>query len=143
MINALLAALRQEDVFKSISDNVGESGVSGRMLAALALVAAAVLVLLVLLSSRRQREVTPRTLNHHGKLLKEVMRKVPLRPAEVKQLRILAESRGDSGPRIENPLTLVLCPSLLAKAMKAKPARIDKKTVATLAHKMGLVKKSG
>ena len=61
--------------------------------------------------ARRRR--TPKALNHHGKLLKELAAAVSLKPAEVKQLKLLADEQ-----KLSNPLTLILCPSILAKAVK-------------------------
>jgi hypothetical protein len=83
------------------------------------------------LGQRQKRAVTPKTLNHPGKLLKEVSRSVQIRPAELKQLRILSE-----GYDTVSPLLLVLCPSLLAKAAREKSDRVDRDALASLAKKM-------
>ena len=133
------AAPTQEDVFKSIQTNVGESGAadSGKVLALLAGVAA-VVILLVLFNQRQRREAAPKVLNHPGKLLKEVMRDTGLRPVEVKQLKILAEeTRVAEGEALQSPLTLLLCPSVLAKAVHARPAKIDRRVVAQVLRKLG------
>jgi hypothetical protein len=47
-----------------------------------------------------------------------------LKPAEIRQLKTLADSQG-----VENPLTLLLCPSLLAKAAKQRPDKFDRRVV--------------
>ena len=43
---------------------------------------AAVIILLALFTQRRKREFATKALNHQGKLLKEVLKTVPLRSAE-------------------------------------------------------------
>ena len=61
--------------------------------------------------------------------MKEVLRTVPLKPAELKQLKVLAEqSRAAQG--IQSPLTLVLCPSVLARAAQEKSTKANRKVVA-------------
>src|SRR4051812_29702261 len=68
--SSLLATPTQEEVFKSINENVGQSTEPGKFMA-LIFGAAGVVILLVLFSQRRKRDVAPRSLNHQGKLLKE------------------------------------------------------------------------
>ena len=131
----------QEDVLRSIGQNVSESGDSGRVLGILAGIAGAI-VMLVVVGQRRAGEARPKVLNHHGKLMKEVLRTVPLKPAELKQLKLLlAESAkrggGGEGPAPSSPLTLVLCPSLLLKTAQARPEKLNQKVVAGLAKKLG------
>ncbi len=60
------------------------------------------------------------------------MRTVDLRPAEVKQLKMLADDQN-----VSSPLTLLLCPSVLAKAVKAKPGKVDRKIMIAVARKLG------
>ncbi len=86
-----LAAPTQEDVFRSIQTSVDEPSSGGRLLPFL-MAGAAVIILLAVFTQRRKREFAPKALNHQGKLLKEVLKSVPLRSAEVKQLKLLAES---------------------------------------------------
>jgi hypothetical protein len=109
----------------------------------LAVVAAAggALALLVVVGQRRRGgDGRPRPLHSHPKLMKEVLRTVPLKPAELKQLKLLLQqSRGggaDAQP-VQSPLTLVLCPSLLLKAAQARPEKVNPKVVAGLARKLG------
>lgn len=127
---AAFATATQDEVLKSINQSVGHEVDGGRLLAAF-LAIAALLVLLAFLGQRQKRAVTPKTLNHPGKLLKEVSRSVQIRPAELKQLRILSE-----GYDTVSPLLLVLCPSLLAKAAREKSDRVDRDALASLAKKM-------
>ena len=128
----------QEDVLRSIGQNVGESGDSGRVLGILAGIAGAI-VLLVVVGQRRGGEARPKVLNHHGKLMKEVLRTVPLKPAELKQLKLLLSetgNRGGEGPAATSPLTLVLCPSLLLKTAQARSEKVNRKVVAGLVRKL-------
>lgn len=114
------AAPTQEDVFKSISSKMNESTDSGRVMA-LIFGGATVLILLLLISQRQKRQVAPKALNHPGKLMKEVMKETNLKSTELKRLRALADQLElSSGETLKNPLTLMLCPSLLQKAMKKK-----------------------
>ena len=133
-MNRILAQLKQEDVFKSISDNVGGSG-DPKAFYIVAAIAVAVVVVLVVINKRMKREATPQAVNHEGKLIKELLRKVPLRKAEVKHLRSMAAEQG-----CESPLTLVLCPSLMAKGLNEK-GRSDRRVVMGVARKMGILKK--
>jgi hypothetical protein len=127
------AAPSQEDVFKSISDNMGEKSDSGNFLAGL-LAIAAVAILVAVISKRRQRVVHPKTLNHQGKLLREVLKNTSLRPAEVRLLKSLAESQS-----MDNPLVLMLCPSVLEKALRQKNGKFERKVATQLARKAGLI----
>ncbi len=121
----------QEEVFKSIGDNVGSSTDPKKFFAFLAGVAG-LIILLAVLSKRKQRQVTPKTLNHQGKLMKEILRQVDLRPAEIRQLRMLADAQD-----VESPLTLLLCPSMLAKAVKERSGKVDRKVLMSVAKKLG------
>ena len=129
-----LAEATQEEVLRSIGQNVSESGDSGRALGVLAALGGAI-ALLVVLGQRRPRPAGPKALRHHGKLLKEVLRTVPLKPAELKQLKHLTEHSAGA-EAVQSPLTLVLCPSLLAKAAQQKSDKINRKVVAGLAKKL-------
>ena len=125
----VLAAPTQEEVFKSISNSV-DSSVDPRAMIAMGAVVAGVILILAIVKLRGQREVNPRAMNHPGKLMKEIARRVSLKPGEVKQLKLLAE------PQDVNPLTLILCPSLLAKSVKSNPAKLDRAVVAGLVRKV-------
>ena len=134
-----IATPTQEEVFKSISQNVSESDGSGRMLLAFIVTGAAVLMLLTLFSARRTREATPKALNHSGKLLKEISKNISLRPVELKQLKLLAEGERNAGISVESPLVFLLCPSALTSAMRANRVKVDRKVMSGLARKLGLV----
>ena len=56
----------------------------------------------------------PKALNHSGKLVKEISKTMNLKPAEIKQLKVLAD-----GQDVGKPLVLLLCPSLLSQGGQA------------------------
>jgi hypothetical protein len=137
-----LSAPTQEDVFKSIQDNVGNSG-DGTRLFPFLLAGAALVILVAVVNQRRKGAAAtrPKGMNHPGRLAKEVMKTVPLRPAELRQLKLLAEDAGDDPPA--SPLALLLCPSLLAKSIQARQARrgkFDRKVVSQVARKVGVTR---
>jgi hypothetical protein len=102
-----IAAPSQDNVLRSIGEHIDQQkGDPSKLLAVLA-AAGGFAVLLVVLAYRRKRELTSAALHHHGKLLREICRAMSLKPAELRQLRQLADERG-----LASPLTLLLCPSL-------------------------------
>jgi hypothetical protein len=121
---------RQEEVLRSINQSVGQPVDGTKVLASL-LAILGVVVMIALLSQRQKRSVTPKTLNHPGKLLKEVSRTVNLKPAELKQLKVLTEDTD-----ISSPLVLLLCPSVLARTIKENADRVDRGTLSALAKKL-------
>ncbi|MGH7179994.1 MAG: hypothetical protein ACREJC_21635 [Tepidisphaeraceae bacterium] len=124
------AAPSQEEVFQSFRDNLGNKTDPATLVALLCGVVGIVLVLVVF-NKWRQRDLTPRVLNHHRKLLKEVSKRVDLRPAEVRHLRALAEQQ-----EVSRPLVLLLCPSILGKIAREHPAKLDRKLVNQALRKM-------
>ena len=79
----------------------------------------------------------------HQNDIKEICKRTSLRPAELKQLKLLAANVPEDEKPIENPLVMVLCPSVLAKSLRKPPVKIDRKVIAGLARKMGLVVTKG
>ena len=133
----------QKDVFKSIQDSVGPTKqIDTTPVILLALAGGAVLVVLVALSRRERKVATPQTLNHPVKLTKEVVKHIQLRPSEIKQLKMLADHIETETGEPPNPLTLLLCPSLLARAVQANPPKLDRKALALLVRKMKLSRTS-
>ena len=131
--STLHAAPTQEDVFKSISDNMSQKQDSGQFLAVMAAIAGAA-ILVAVVSKHRQRDTTPKALNHQGKLLKEVLRSTSLRPAEARLLKSLADSQS-----LDNGLVMLLCPSVLEKALREKNGKLERKVAVQLARKTGLI----
>jgi hypothetical protein len=107
--------VKLEDVFKSTRESMGESEATPGRFLPLAMAALGLVLLLIVLHFRRQRAANRAALNSPRKLIKEVGRVVPIRGSEIKQLREIAE-----GQKCESPLTLLLCPSLLAKGVKTR-----------------------
>src|SRR5258706_5976796 len=88
-MNWPLAQLKQEDVFKSISDNVSSSG-DPKVFYVVALIGVGLVLLLVVANSMKKRQASPRAVNHQGKLMKEMLKTLALKKAEVKNLKIMA-----------------------------------------------------
>jgi len=131
--STLHAAPTQEDVFKSISDNMSQRQDTGQFLAVMAAIAGAA-VLFAVISKHRQRDTGAKALNHQGKLLKEVLRSTNLRPAEARLLKSLGESQS-----LDNGLVMLLCPSVLEKALREKNGKVERKVAVQLARKAGLI----
>ena len=127
----------KEEVFKSIGDNVGQPVDSSRLVAVLAGIAGAI-VLVAVLGRSRGRDGRPKALNHHGRLMKEVLRNLPLKRAELRQIKALAQAARPGGrdEKIHSPLALLLCPSLLAEAAQQSRGKADLRVVAALAKKL-------
>lgn len=130
----------QEDVFRSIADNVsgggGADADAGKFLAVIG-AAIALVLLLALINNRRTRVLRPRSLQHPAKLVKEVLKATPLRQAELRQLKLLSEQSKTTGDHpVESPLTFLLCPSLLARTMKTPPQKVDRRVISQLARKL-------
>lgn len=124
-------------MFKSIGESVSEPIDSSRALAVAAGIGG-LIIFLVVIGHRRQRDPKAKSLNHPGKLLKEVLRKVPLKGAEVKQIKALSQTfQPSGGGRVESPLTLLLCPSLLADAAKQSRGKADLAVVGGLVKRLG------
>lgn len=131
------AELSQDAVFRSIEDNVSDSGDS-RVLILVLCVMAALILLLALFGRRSQRRAVPKALNNQAKLLREVLKGLPLRSSELKQLKLLcAAARTADGEPLESALTLLLCPSVLARSLEGgAPPRANRKIVVQLWRKL-------
>lgn len=122
---AALAKPTQEQVLRSISENVSQRGDPSHALAILCGLLALIL-LMVVFAQRNKHRAQPKALNHHGRLLKEVARGVGIKPGELKRLRQLTQqvSRRRETP-IQSPLTLLICPSLAGKKAPAHASRAN------------------
>jgi hypothetical protein len=119
----------QEEVFKSIQDNVGAPTDYRNVLLFLS-VAAGAIILLAVFGQRRKGDGASKIVNHHGKLLKEITKSVAIRPREIKQLKALCEQTPlPDGEHVRNPLTLVLCPSVLARAVQNPRCKADRRVL--------------
>jgi hypothetical protein len=135
---AATAAPTQDEVFRSINQNVGSTVDIDKWIPYI-LSGFGFVILVVLYNHRRQRQVTPRTLNHPGKLMKEICSSIELRPQELKQLKILAEDQ-----KLTYPLTLLLCPSVMAKAVRNRSVQVDRQVIQQVVQRLrdGAGKKS-
>jgi hypothetical protein len=135
----LFATPSQQEVFKSIQESMGpRTEVDSTPVLILAAGGVIALVVLSVLSRRQQKAGSPAALNNPKKLLKEVMREISLKPAEVKQLKLLADSVETQTGEAASPLMLLLCPSLMGKGLKASPGKIDRKVIAQMVRRLRL-----
>lgn len=125
-----------EDAFRQSLTQNFEQSVEPRHLVAMAAVAVGVVLFAVVFN--RWRAATgrsslggPRALNHPGKLMREISKGVNLKSSEIRQLKVLAQQQ-----QVSNPLVLLLCPSLLAKAVKENPRKADRQVLNGLARKI-------
>lgn len=128
------AAPTQEEFFKSMQTSVDNaSDGSGVVLWMIA--GALGLVVLVYVIGNRQRGhvVKPKVLNHSRKLLREVARDAQIKGWELKELKAAVDDGVCS-----SPLTLLICPSLLAKAVTepAPGAKANRRALAQIARKL-------
>jgi len=121
--------VKLEDVFKSTKENMSQEAGPERLIA-LAIGAAAIVVLLVFLQYRRKAESMAKPLNNQHRLIKEMTRTLALKDAEMRQLQDLADETSCS-----SPLVLLMCPSLMAKAVANKSAD-QKKAIAPMIKKL-------
>jgi hypothetical protein len=120
----------QEDVFRSLNQNMNTPVDMSRAVPYL-LAALGVIILAFIINHHRQRQNSPRSLNHAGKLTKELAKRLSLRSVELRQLKLLAEEQ-----QLEFPLTLILCPSVLGKAIRAPSARVDRAVVKQIVQRL-------
>src|SRR6185295_15570026 len=107
----MLAEAGVDDVIKALHDSLDEGPSTGRTLALIGL-SVGLLLALVIIQYWRKRQATPRIINNPNRLTRETGGAVHLDRDELAQLARSAEQAG-----AKNPLTLLICPSLLGKAM--------------------------
>jgi hypothetical protein len=120
----------QDEVFRSINQNVGSTVDLSKVIPYVMLAIGAV-IMVVLYNHRSQRKAIAKPLNHPGKLLREIAAKIDLKPVELQQLKMLAQAQ-----QIEFPLTLLLCPSTLGKAMRASGTQADRQIIQGLVQRL-------
>ena len=127
----------QEEVFQSINDNVRSTDDFTKAVPYM-LVGAGVFILCLLFNYHRKHRKVPRKAYNPSRLSRELCRRINLRSVELKQLKILAEDQ-----EVEYPLTLILCPSLLGKAIRSQNLKVDRAVVKQMVQKLrqGLVDK--
>jgi len=127
---ALRADVTQEEVFQSINDNVRSTADFNKAVPYM-LVAAGIIILCILINYHRKHKTVKRKAYSPAKLSRELCRRISLRSIELKQLKILAEEQ-----EVEYPLTLILCPSLLGKAIRSSRGRVDRAVVKEMVGKL-------
>lgn len=135
-----VAVPTQEEVFRSIEQNVDstpDDGSPSNKPMLFLCIGGGVVILLAIFSQRQKREAVPRAINHQGKLIKEVARGLGVRPREMKQLKSLADQTMlPGGGTVSSPLTLMLCPSQLAKAAQNPRIKADRRVLQQVLRKM-------
>jgi hypothetical protein len=121
--------VKLEDVFKHTSDSMKDEPGPERLIA-LILGGVAVIVLLIIVQARRKTDSLPKPVNNQNRLVKEVMKTLPLKESEMRQLKQLADEQNCS-----SPLVLLMCPSLMAKALASKSAE-ERKAIAPMIKKL-------
>jgi hypothetical protein len=126
----------QQDVFRSIEDNVKESNESGGKMLLFLGAGVALVLLLALFGRRQQQKETPKSLNNPGKLTRQLCSALSLKKPELKQLKLVADqtTAADEQP-LTSPLVLLLCPSVLVKAVQSKSPKLDRKVLAKLVRR--------
>lgn len=119
-LSGALATVTQDQAMNSIRQNLG-SRIDTPLLIWVGVLVVIVVAALIYFSKRAAKKESGVKLNHPGKLVKEISQAVGLKPAEMKKLRELSDKLELPGNvRVKNPMILLICPSLLAKAMKKK-----------------------
>ena len=124
----------QEEFFKSLQQNVDSSGGGDAKVVLAFLGGATVLVLLAVLYGNRQkrRAVKPKALNNGRKLVREVAKAAGVKGWELKELKTAADDGACA-----SPLTLLICPSLIAKAVTdpLPGAKANRRALAQIARR--------
>ena len=121
--------VKLEDVFKHTKESMKDEPGPERLIA-LILGGVALIVLLIFLQTRKKAEALPKPVNNQNRLTKELMKTLPLKEAELKQLKELADEQ-----QCSSPLVLLMCPSLMAKALSGKTAE-QRKAMAPMIRKL-------
>jgi hypothetical protein len=133
----LRAAPSQSEVFKSIQNSMEQSQTFDYRPVLLVVAGGGVVALLLMVSSRRQNSKRkPGPVNAPARLMKELLREIPLNAAELKQLKVMAAAVEAPGHEQTNPLVLLLCPSVMAKGLHRAGNKVDRKTVALIVRKL-------
>ncbi len=138
------AADSPQDKLKSLFDGVagktapgGTEGPSSTHLLAFAMLGFGVITILVWYNNREQKPKKVRQVNHSRKLMKQITRQIGLAGDEVRQLKVLADiHQRTTGQTLQNPLTLLLCPSLLTHSLETNDLKIDRQVISRLARRI-------
>lgn len=114
--------LTQDEVLRSISDNVsGSSGAPAQLLAGLLAMASIAVGVAVWIQWHRRNHPEGK-LDDPSRLVHELSRELHLSRSQVRHLNALRQDLGERGIAVTNPLTLLLCPSLVQKACEESGA---------------------
>lgn len=128
---SVLAAPTLDEVFQSVNESIETPADPTPLLAALAMIVGAILLVVVWNNRRPSASRRPVGLNSPSRLTRELARAARLKRSELRQLRAAAEAM-----QLESPMTLLLCPSLLASAMKNPEIRVDRSVLASVARRL-------
>lgn len=112
----VMAATSSDAIFKSMGDSMSADVNPAQVLAVIAGFVG-LCVLISIFKKRADRAPRPGELNSPAKLLRELCREAGLKRSEIRELKKLAQLQG-----VENPLTLLLCPSLMQAAIDKRRA---------------------
>ncbi|HWE01123.1 MAG TPA: hypothetical protein VG326_01845 [Tepidisphaeraceae bacterium] len=127
----------QSEVFKSIQDSVSESDGSNTRVVPWICGAVGLILVVAWFGRRQTLQANPKPLNNPNRLANEILKSTTLRPRELKQLKVVAEeTRTKDGKNLSSPLALLLCPSVLTKAVANRATRADRRTLAQLLKKL-------
>jgi hypothetical protein len=101
------AVATPEDIERSFNQSMDSAPDYSKLIPWLFLLAG-VIAVVVYFNQRQKKEAIQKPLNHPKKLIREVARMAEIDAADMKQLKQKAQEVG-----CENPLTLLLCPSLM------------------------------
>jgi hypothetical protein len=113
----LLANAKIEDVFRSAAEGTPSSGSGANYILLAVIVVVGGLVVASMFNQRAPVKKAAKALSNPSKLVKHLARQLGLKSRELKQLRQLAEQE-----KLENPLVLLLCPSVLQSAAEKRKA---------------------
>jgi len=142
-MSSLAHADDSADKLKSLFDGVagktqqttGDGGASH--LLAFAVLVLGIITILVWYNARTPKPAKVKQVNHSRKLMKQISRQIGLAGDEVRQLKVLADiHQRTSGQTLQNPLTLLLCPSLLTTTLNTNDVKIDRQVVSRLARRI-------
>ena len=139
-ILSILAEQDPTEYLKSLSSGVsGDTGqpTGGSHLLAFIILIIGVVLILLWWNARQSSPKKAKPVNHSRKLLRQISREMGLAGDEVKQLKVLADIHEQStGQPLQNPLTLLICPSILTKSLETDDVKIDRAVVARMARRV-------
>jgi hypothetical protein len=124
-----------DQVFRSVGENIDKPADLRPLIAGVAVIAGLLGVLVVIRNARAGNGSSPAAaaapVGSPSRLLREALKGTGVTRAELKQLKSVAQQQD-----LSSPLLLLLCPSLLARAMKDPNTRVDRQVMAGVARKL-------